>query len=318
MRAVGLVAAVLSLGCLWDTDTLKEESLGQPEVAAIVGGDLHKHSPAFYRAKISYTFDLVHDHDKPPPHIDERYDDIAVAYAKLGEFTDALATLAAKDKLYPNEYTTHANRGSILAMLGDLPGALKELNAAIAQNPDAHFGRERFQVQLLEYLAKTPGLKATDNFLAIDSGSWAGDSRAIMGLEKRARDRGKPDPAIEALAGLVRFGDAQDSPYVWEALGWALVRQGDASLAIRAFRRAEILGMARAGEDGAVVASAIRANGLICCSHLADTPKLRMLWHRVSSEIDAGWGKGQAAERDRQTAEDALVGKHQYQAAFGY
>ena len=316
--AVAVVVFLVGGACLWDYDTLREESLGQAEIAAIVGGDLHKHSDAFYDAKITYTQDVLAKH---PKNAADRYDDLAVAQAKRGLFKDALATLAAKDAEFPDAYTTHANRGTFLAMQGDLAGATKELDRAIAINPDAHFGREPYQLKLLAYLARVvadPTLASRENFLGIDAGSWAGESKVITNLGRPAKRRGKPDPAILAIAGLVRFGDAEGSPHVWWALGCAFVAQGDSQLAIRAFRRAELLGHPRARADGAVVAQAIKTNDLVCCRDPAKDPSAEALWGKVSKALDAEWAIGHAADARRQTSEDAKLARHRFVDVFGY
>ncbi len=165
--ALAFVLAVLArpaAACLWDYDTLKEEAFGQAEVGAILGGDLHKHSQNFYAAKVAYTRAIIDRGNAPK----ERYDDLAVALAKLGKIDDALAVLADKDTRFPGEYTTEANRGTFLAMHGDVAGALEHLKQAVAINPSAHFGREAFQLQLLEYLgrvAKDPTVAEHDKLI---------------------------------------------------------------------------------------------------------------------------------------------------------
>ena len=297
--------------CLWDYDTLKEEALGQPEVTALVGGDLHKHSKAFYAAKVEYTKSLVAD--PKTPKLEERFDDLAVAYAKLGKLDDALATLDAKDKQFPGAYTTFANRGTFLAMKGDLAGALDHLKKAIAKNPDAHFGREKYQVQFLEFLVKLkqdPKLAET-NFVGVDR-------RVMMGGTTMSAKKRTANPAVIAIAGLVRFGDGQDNPHLWYGLGWALLSQGDAQLAMRAFRRAELLGHPKGKADGAIALSVLPKPN-IGYTDPASNPKAEKVWETTTAaQLDKEWAVGKATDEKRQAAEDKQVAAKQYKAVFGY
>ena len=67
-----LVSAALLLplrpaeACLWDSDTLKEESLNHKDVADVVRGRILKHSTAFYEKKLAYTLPLLERPDASP------------------------------------------------------------------------------------------------------------------------------------------------------------------------------------------------------------------------------------------------------------
>jgi tetratricopeptide (TPR) repeat protein len=297
--------------CLWDYDTLKEEALGQAEVLQVLGGDLHKHSTAFYEAKVTYTRAII-DAGKAPK---ERYDDLAVALAKTGKLDAAIAVLADKAKLFPGEYTTEANLGTFLAMKGDLTGALDHLKKAIAINPDAHFGRETYQIQLLEFaqrLAKDKTLGDRENFLGIEQ-SWDGKIQAIDTPAKKRKLK-VPTPPVAAIVGLIRFGDAQDSPQVWSALGWALIEQGDLQLAARAFHRAHVLGLTELPIHAQLLAFSKTWGD----HDPMDDAANKTMWARLVKTADAEWTKGQAADAARQQAEDAKLAKKQFKAVFGY
>lgn len=84
----------------WDEDTLKEESLGIKDVAEVVQGRILKHSRVFYERKVAYTEPLL----KQEPVKPERYDDLAVAYEKLGRTQEAIALMEAKEKRFPGLY----------------------------------------------------------------------------------------------------------------------------------------------------------------------------------------------------------------------
>ncbi len=324
--ASGICLLLLALGarpagaCLWDYDTFKEESIGKRELAEVVSGDLQKHSRAFYEAKVTYTRPIIERGAAPM----ERYDDLAVALAKLGQLDEAIAVLGDKEKKFPGEYTTLANWGTFLAMKGDLAGALDKLRAAVAKRPDAHFGREVFQLQLLEFALraqKDPSLPERENFLGLEMNVGNAGIRGTSQRKVPAKDRQTPVPAkaIEALTGMIRFGEAQDLPMVWSALGWALAWQGDTQLAIRALRRAELLGDAKAGVYAGAMAMILRDLKLRpeCCPEPGH-PSAVAAWATVGPKLDREWAAGAKKTARRQAAEERKLARRQWKAAFGY
>lgn len=321
-----VVAVPPAHACLWDYDTLKEESLGQADVAAVIGGNLGKHSQRFYQAKVAYTQAIIDDADATKATAD-RYDDLAVAHAKLGNLEAALATLDAKEKKFPGRYTTAANRGTFLHLKGDLAGAVEWLNKALTINPNAHFGREKYQIMLAEYqqrLTKDPSLPTTTAFLPIDTGGKEGFARSPLIYQvggHKARDKARrrtlPRESVAAIIGIIRFGDGQEIPHLWWALGWALIEQGDAQLAARAFRRAELLRHPRGGSDGSFAVTTHFGAAVGCCGQASDPTQLAQ-WAQFSKRVDAEWAKGQAAQAQAQAREDAKIDKKQLRAAFGF
>lgn len=298
--------------CLWDNDTLAEESLTDRDVAKIIGGEFGAHSRGFYVAKIAYTRPMIDAGTAPR----ERYDDLAVALAKTGAYDDALAVLDAKEQKFPGEYTTLSNRGTFLAMKGDVAGGLEKLRAALVMNPTAHFGREEFQLRLLEYklaVAKDPSLRTRATFLVTV------DDRVMHHhLTKHANDR-ELDRAIVAIGGMIRFGAASGDADVWFGLAWALVLRGDNQLAVLAFRRAEQLGHPAARDHGALRSTTLRKLNppTPCCPPLGDMRSLET-WELAIVKADRAMAKGAAKDARRLAAEDKLVARKRWRQAFKY
>ena len=309
--------------CLWDYDTFKEESIGRRELVQVLGGDLQKHSRAFYEAKVAYTRPMIDGGGAPK----ERYDDLAVALARLGQLDEAIAVLGEKERRFPGEYTTLANLGTFLGMKGELQGSLEKLERAVAKWPDAHFGREVFQVQLLKLLLraqKDPELLRRENLLGLEmdvTDAGIKGTSYSKARKRRAATAASPVPAkaIEALVGMIRFGEAQELPAVWSALGWALMWQGDTQLAIRAMRRAELLGDASAGSYGGAMATILRDLKLeqSCCPEPGH-PGAVKAWQVATKRLDREWAAGQAATGRRQAAEEKKLERKQWKAVFGY
>lgn len=310
MKRVASLVLVLTLAqapqasaCLWDNDTLKEESLGQGDVAEIVKGKIPKHSSFFYEEKVKYTKALVDKGDAPA----ERYDDLAVAYDKLGLQKEAIAVMEAKEARFPGLYTTYANLGTFYAHAGELEKGLELLKKAVTINPEAHFGREEYQIKAIEYLlaAKAdPKLVQKKDFLGLDVTD--ADNLLRFGDTRKAFEKaGLKENVFVALAGIIRFGNGEQSPHVWFSLGMALGYKGDRQLAIRAFRRAELLGHPIAARAAEIMLDHIR--------------KLEgKSWKKVAAELDREFAKGQTASEAQQKKEDDLIRAGKQKKVFGY
>jgi tetratricopeptide (TPR) repeat protein len=253
---LGLAVGAPALACIWDRDTLLDEQRGLPGVAEILAGKWERHSKFFYEHRAEQAAALL---EREPSNL-AAYDDLAVAYEKLGDQDRAIEVMLRKDKVKPGEYTTEANLGTFYLHKGDLENGIAHIRKALAINPDAHFGREKYQLMAAEYLRD-----AKANPAALKSGSFAmsllfrvPEERDSAGSVKyyealtAFRDRlyhyhsderfaATIDHAILGIVGMIRFGTGT-SPYLFDALGDLLAARGDRHLASRAYRRAVELG----------------------------------------------------------------------------
>jgi tetratricopeptide (TPR) repeat protein len=310
LERIGLLSVFVvssaALACLWDSDTFSEEALTQKDVAEIVRGRLGKHSDFFYEEKVAYTKPLIDAGDAGM----DRYDDLAVAYDKLGKLDDAIAVMNAKEARFPKQYTTLANLGSFHGHKGEYEKALELLNAALVMNPDAHFGREKYQVKAIEYLqklAKDPKLQEHHDLLGID----IAEAEQLMFGDLGKKQKGKPTglekagiskDVFVALAGIIRYGSGEKSPHVWLSLGVASALQGDRHLAIRSFARAKELGHPRGADLVRVMSMTLK--------DFEGRPD----FERLRKE----WDKGQAEMKASQDKEDALLKAGKRKQVFGY
>lgn len=204
--------------CLWDSDTLDTELRGLPDAFDLIVGRWHRHSDAYYLDRIA---SLEGKADKALAD----YDDLAVACEHLGRRDRAIEWMAEKAVALaeaPDEehqYRYHANLGTFHAHRGEYDDALRELRKAVAINPDAHFGRELFQIELIEYVAAAKrdptvwttrsGLRHAGYYMsfAIGGGAISTDPKTYREYPgwrgKRLLDW---DKAYKALAGMLRFG----------------------------------------------------------------------------------------------------------------
>lgn len=298
--------AGVSFACLWDSDTFAEEALTQKDVAEIVRGRLGRHSDYFYEQKLAYTRPVVEAGDAGM----ERYDDLAVAYDRLGKLDEAIAVMVAKEQRFPKQYTTLANLGTFHAHKGDYPVALELLNAAVTMNPDAHFGREKYQLKAITYaqaLAKNPELSQHFDLLGVQLDDEHQLMFGDMGKRKKGEKTGLDKAGISrdvfvALAGIIRFGSGDKNPHIWFSLGVASALDGDRHLAIRAFHRAHELGHPRGMALTRVMSMTLKDfDGRV------DTERLRKEFKKGQEEMKAA-----------QEKEDAQLEAGKLKAVFGY
>ncbi|MFZ5445983.1 MAG: tetratricopeptide repeat protein [Myxococcota bacterium] len=301
-----LLASSVALACLWDSDTFEEEALRKKDVAELTRGVVRKHSTFFYEQKVQYTQPLIDRGDAPA----ERYDDLAVAFDHLGRFDEALAVMEQKERRFPGQYTTLANRGTFHAHRKEWDQALELLRAAIALNPDAHFGRERYQVQAIEYLRaleKDPTLAERRDLLGVDLTDehqlFFGDHGRYRAGQPTGLDRAKlRRDVFVGLGGIIRFGHGESSPHLWFSLGVAFALDGDRHLALRCFARAHELGHPRGRALAEAMAMAIRK-----------------LEGKVDfSALSREFAAGQATVKQRQDEEDTKLRAGKQRAVFGY
>lgn len=234
-----LIAPALVLGlpltvvaCLWDRDTPADEARGMPEVVAVITGRFERNPPLFYEMRL----DRVAAHLQSHPEDLAAYDDAGVACDRLGRGDEAIAWMDKKQvrlamldperpEVKEHRYRYHANLGTFLihrwvrrgadrSKLDEVKAARDEIARALEINPNAHFGRETYQLRAIEWILEPPKLEGSPylpNLLG-----WAN-----MAYEDPPEPK-VADDAVRGLAGLVVLGNAWESVDVFHALGVAL------------------------------------------------------------------------------------------------
>lgn len=226
----------VAAACLWDRDTLADEARGLPDVVAAITGRFPRNPPLYYRMRLDRLKSAI---DSGSVTLDA-YDDAGVACDRLGLGDEAVEFMRKKqdylnaskftgDTLRDHTYRYHANLGTFLAhrwvragadrsKMADLEQARDEIAAALAINPDAHFGRERYQLKAIEWILKPP--------------EWVGKGwnpldplPNLLGYRPDHR-MADPEPdahkAVKGLTGLIVLGNAWESVDVYHALTVAL------------------------------------------------------------------------------------------------
>ena len=230
----------LAVACLWDYDTLSEERSQYPETHELIVGHFIRHSDVYYRWRI-----VDRSKQSPGDRTPQDYDDIAVAYDKLGQHDKAIETIEEKRFLWPEKfrYETEANLGTFLIHSGRFEEGLQHIDAAIQINPDAHFGREIYQKLLVEYILakRAVGIEGfplnREHEKTIKPEALIHWQNYLDFVHQKLLPAAEDDTAGKALAGvqgMMRFGN-HDSPILLEALGDILKEQRAQLLASRAY-----------------------------------------------------------------------------------
>jgi len=232
--------------CLWDRDTIAMESQGRLEIVETMIGWFDRFPPEYYQMRLDrVTRELATE----PQHL-EFYDDAAVACNRLGRQDEAVLWMDKKnaamqhlpaEQTKDHRYRRHANMGVFRThqWLGTaernthpekLDAAIREVQAALVINPDAHFGRERAHLSLLQWWRaglKNPR-KATDSEFEHMPSRLAYASLAdfpdTSGLSR--------DALIKGFCGLIQMGSAQDSVDVHSLVAWHLIGLSTNSLRV--------------------------------------------------------------------------------------
>jgi tetratricopeptide (TPR) repeat protein len=223
----------------WDSDTLADELRGLPDDHDLLSGRWLRHSTDYYRHRL----ETLPTHIEAHPTDLAAFDDLAVAHERLGDRSSALAVIERKSRVLADlaqddagaeianhRYRYHANKGTFLAHSGRFEEAIVELEKAIAIEPAAHFGRERFQIDLIRHVAacrKEPSLWEQHDFLTFanvvpsDRPFFSVTGSTGFTAKLRVDDSTTRVPWAElhtAIVGMLRFGGLE-GPELYRALG---------------------------------------------------------------------------------------------------
>lgn len=233
-----LLISLQAQACYWDHDTLAMETQAFPSVLEVISGEILIHSKAFYEWRINDRLGRL----KTEPNNYALYDDLAMAYDKVGETEKGIEVLLSVLDSVPRRYETISNLGTLYIHSRQFEKGGEYLEKAIEINPNAHFGREIFQLYLVKYMmARKSGYELHGRSIELNSfATYLGYERKNdrrLGV-KLASGEGM-EKAIEGLVGMLHFGN-NNSPVMLEALGDLLSCDMANRLAARAFLKASL------------------------------------------------------------------------------
>ena len=296
-----LVLAPIPLrACLNDRDTASNAAQGLPEVRAVIVGRFDRNPPLYYEMRLKRVAEAI----AADPRDLAAYDDAAVACDRLGRFDEAIAWMDQKrvrlERADPADpvtkehwYRYHANVGTHRAhrwlkngadrsRLGEMKTARDHIARALAIKPDAHFGREAYQLRAMDWIINPPSF-----------GPGVGTLPSFLD--------NTPDPPAEAIAGLcglIVLGNAWESVDVFNALAHALDAYHDRSTAdLARLRCLELIDAGRAS----LLPDAPRGAGL---ADLVLGGGQFVSWH---SPAGASYRQARAPAEDQRRRRDAFM-----------
>jgi len=245
--------------CLNDRDSLEAEVTGLPDAPHVIAGRFERNLPLFYEMRVRRVAAEL----RASPARLELYDDAAVACDRIGRDDEALAWIEKKRRLLERRnagekavrehwYRYYANAGTFIAhrwlragadrsKIGEMKRARDFIKKAIQLKPNAHFGREKYQLRAMEWIVAPPKVNPQGwfpNFLNLDPD---------MGFVERSQlPRLGLSDAVQGLSGLIVLGNAWESVDVFNTLALALnadLKNGLAYLAAK--RRDELIDQGR-------------------------------------------------------------------------
>ncbi len=229
-RKIGIHGIILCLllcltvgarACMWDYDTLAMEAKGLPDVVQIISGRFERNPTLYYEMRLARVTKELQTHSDNLA----LYDDAGVACDRLGRDDEALHWMMKKrarlDKLPKNAsdsndhlYRYYANIGTFRVhrwlkqgadkkRLKEVEQARAEIAKAIQINPNAHFGREKVQLAVMEWMLNPDA---------------PNDGKPNLLVENLNRDNFEKD-AVKGLLGLIALGNAWESVDIFAALG---------------------------------------------------------------------------------------------------
>jgi len=232
---LSLMCAVLlpvaASACLNDRDTLAAQSERFPDAVRIITGRYERNPKEFYTVRIR----RVEGELKANPRRLDLYDDVAVAYDRIGDSAAALGWMSRKRQLleplnlpkpgsrldergeavyryFANVGTFRVHRwlreGAKPSRIGELRQARQEIATALKLKPNAHFGREPVQLGVMDWIldSSAGGNASLGDFLIAEAEH----------LPEKRIERSKA--IAQGLLGLIAMGDAWRSVDVAEAL----------------------------------------------------------------------------------------------------
>lgn len=215
------ISSSISFACINDSDTRFFEEQRFPNVYELMTGDFFQHSNEFYNWRIN---DRLKHLEKEPDNL-KLWDDLSVSYDKTGRTKEAIDTLETILKKHPDRYETLANLGTFYLHSQQYAKGLELLKKAIKINPHAHFGREIYQIKLVEYMLKENSGDKITFPIQKSNEDFADYILKDLHSEEAVYDNKEIDyktleilKAMNGIGGMLKFGN-NDSPILMEAMG---------------------------------------------------------------------------------------------------
>jgi len=229
--------------CPWDWETYHAEQKSLPCVFDALLGYWPKHTDAYHETRIAAADAGL----RWVPGWTAGLDAKGLSLLVLGRLEQAEVVMKQRHAIAPHAYPGHANLGTLHTFNGEFDAALEHIDAAMALEPKAHFGREGYHRALVVFLGRVaadPAIASRENFLgiALSEDQRRNGSKALFDSLNLKED------GFDALVSMITVYGADQLPEIYLALGELLAARGHPRLAYTAYRRARDLGHVRRDE----------------------------------------------------------------------
>ena len=231
-----------------DSDTLAIQGQQLPDVVRVISGRFERNPPLYFQMRIARVAAELQKH----PERLALYDDIAVAHDRLGQQNQAIAWMnrkraqmaqsstrsSADDKealyrFYANNGTFWAHRwlqsGANRSRIGEMKTARDMIAQAIKIKPNAHFGREKYQLMTMNWILN-PRVKGSD-------GKFFTPPLSEYFFHHQTFKTSSQPERISGLSGIIVLGNAWESVDIFESLSRALANDKKSTLQYLAILR---------------------------------------------------------------------------------
>lgn len=247
MRWIGVILGLAisvnnALACYNDSDTYLTELRDNLDITNAIIGRFTLYPPEYYKKRIEIQLAIL----KKNPNDLDAYDNLAVAYDRIGEGNKAIQWIEEKRKHLGSNpgnhlYTTEANEGTFFIVRwirGHKPGDFSDANRAekyvekaLQYNPNGHFGREFSQLYCIRAMIACGKEKDWMPLFTSNLVKIAYESK----IDRRKLRFG--------IAGMMVLGAAWNSPMFIQSIAELVPEEGQvASLCKAKFRTMKISG----------------------------------------------------------------------------
>ncbi len=231
--------------CIWDRDTLRlEASQVSPTLLQTITGRFERFPPRYYEMRLEMVTRELED----SPLKLKLYDDAGVACDRLGRGPEAIEWMAKKKEIIDqvndkeHQYRYHANLGTFLVHqwlrngrdfsdLEKVKQARDHIAKAIEINPDAHFGREKYQLMAMDWILSLPQKNNREEHRVFLLPGFDEGSLRMPQYTKTELERQNKFAATEGISGLIFLGDGWNSVDIFNSLATATSADGNGTIA---------------------------------------------------------------------------------------
>ena len=227
---IGAASLDVVHACGWHYETIKAEGRSLPCTRNVALNAYPSYQEAHLEKKIQVGLMMSALLPKSLRALDE----LGVSWILLKDLPKAHCALKRRQELAPQAYATHANLGTYFTFSGEHDRAEFHVKETLKIDPEAHFGRERDHLILIQYLREHQQVGKFE--VDMYGRSLKAQLKTIYPVKKESKKTLRDQEA--ALVSMISIYGASNNPLLFATLGVTLKQQGNILLAAAAFQKA--------------------------------------------------------------------------------